>query len=94
MKKKPGLLFSLAMDLVGLLSFLIPGMGEWFDIIWAPLSGIVFFTVYGGKKGVIGGIIAFIEEALPFLDFVPTFTIAWIYTRFFEKPNSFLPKTN
>ena len=36
--------------------------------------------LYEGKKGKIAGIFVFIEEALPFLDIVPTFTIMWMYT--------------
>lgn len=84
MKKKPTLLFCIAMDAIGMVSFIFPGLGEFTDIVWAPLSAFIFFRTFGGKKGVIGGIISFIEEALPFIDIIPTFTIAWIYTRYFK----------
>ena len=35
--------------------------------------------------GVKAGIIVFIEEALPFSDVIPTFSIMWIYTHYFDK---------
>lgn len=71
------LLKCLVMDLIGLVSFTIPGIGESFDIIWAPVSAFIFYRTFGGTKGMIGGIVNFIEEALPFTDFIPTFTIMY-----------------
>jgi hypothetical protein len=85
MKKKPTLAFCLIMDLLGLATFLLPGLGEWFDILWAPVSAMLFFNSFGGKVGRIGSIINFAEEMLPFTDFVPTFTIAYFYNRYFKK---------
>lgn len=35
--------------------------------------------LYKGKIGRIGATVAFVEEALPGLDVVPTFTIMWFY---------------
>lgn len=49
-------------------------------LVWAPLSGYLMTKLYEGKKGKIASIFVFIEEALPFLDIVPTFTIMWMYT--------------
>ncbi len=46
-------------------------------MIWAPLSGIVFFSLFGKRLGVFGGMFSFVEELLPGMDFIPTFTIAW-----------------
>ena len=43
--------------------------------------------MYAGAKGKIAGLISFIEEIIPFTDFVPTFTILWIYTNFIERPS-------
>jgi hypothetical protein len=85
MKKKPTLAFCLIMDLLGLATFLLPGLGEWFDILWAPISAMLFFNSFGGKVGRIGSIINFAEEILPFTDFIPTFTIAYFYNRYFKK---------
>ena len=80
MKKYPKLLLSLLLDAMGYLSFIIPGIGEFSDIIWAPLSGFIMTKLYIGKTGKIAGVVAFLEEAFPFTDVVPTFTIMWIYT--------------
>lgn len=85
MKIKPTLAFCLIMDLLGSGTFLLPGLGEWFDILWAPISAMLFFNSFGGKVGRIGSIINFAEEMLPFTDFVPTFTIAYFYNRYFKK---------
>jgi len=41
--------------------------------------------LYDGKKGKIGGVIVFIEEAFPVIDVIPTFTIMWLYSYYFEK---------
>jgi hypothetical protein len=73
------------MDLLGSATFLLPGLGEWFDILWAPVSAMLFFNSFGGKVGRIGSIINFAEEILPFTDFIPTFTIAYFYNRYFKK---------
>lgn len=85
MKIKPTLAFCLIMDLLGSATFLLPGLGEWFDILWAPVSAMLFFNSFGGKVSRIGSIINFAEEMLPFTDFVPTFTIAYFYNRYFKK---------
>ncbi len=85
MKPRPGLIFCLLMDLIGSLSFFIPGIGEWFDIVWAPLSAFIFYKSFGGKVGRFGSVISFIEEILPYTDILPTFTIAYFYNRFKKK---------
>jgi hypothetical protein len=74
----PNILICILMDLAGLASFVLPGLGEYFDIIWAPVSGIVFYKMFGGRFGIIGGSLDFLEEIFPFTDFIPTFTIAWM----------------
>ncbi|SHH55394.1 hypothetical protein [Winogradskyella jejuensis] len=80
MNKFLKLFLCLMLDAVGYLSFVIPGIGEFSDVIWAPLSGYIMTKLYKGKAGRIAGVIAFVEEAFPFSDVVPTFTIMWIYT--------------
>lgn len=67
-----------------MLTFAIPYFGEFGDIFWAPVSAIIFYKSFGGKKGMLGAIFNFMEEILPFLDFIPTFTIAWAYHRYVE----------
>jgi len=99
MKKSPSLLFCLAMDAIGMLTFTIPWFGEFGDIIWAPLSAIIFYASFGGKKGALGAVFSFMEEILPFLDFIPTFTIGWLYFRYvgskeLESGTEITPNTN
>ena len=76
-KQLPDLTLCIIMDLIGCASYLIPFFGEFSDIIWAPLSGFVFYFLFGKKFGILGGTFSFIEELLPGFDFIPTFTIAW-----------------
>lgn len=78
----PSLLFCIVMDIVGCASFAIPGVGEFSDVIWAPISAFVFYKSFGGLKGAFGGIFNFAEEILPFTDFIPTFTIMWVWQYF------------
>ena len=79
-KKYKLLLFGVLMDGIGLESFIIPVLGEFFDVLWAPLSAYILYKMYGGIEGKIAGLIGFIEEAGIFgTDFIPTFTLTWIY---------------
>lgn len=80
MNKYLKLLISLVLDGLGYVSFIIPGVGEFSDIVWAPVSGFVMTRLYKGRAGKIAGIIAFVEEAFPFTDVIPSFTIMWVYT--------------
>ena len=41
--------------------------------------------MYSGNKGKVAGVISFIEEIIPGLDIIPTFTIMWFYTYVFSK---------
>ena len=76
-KPLPNLVICIIMDLIGYASFAIPGFGEFSDIVWAPISGLIFYKMFGGRIGLFGGIFDFIEEILPFTDFIPSFTIGW-----------------
>jgi len=84
-RKKPSLLFCITMDLIGCATYAVPFFGEFADIIWAPISGIIFFLTFGGWKGALGGIGNFIEELLPGTDFIPSFTIMWFLQHFKRK---------
>lgn len=77
-KQSPSLLFCLLMDLVGYMTYAVPVLGEFGDILWAPVSALIFFISFGGWKGLLGGAFNFIEEILPGTDFIPSFTIAWV----------------
>jgi len=74
------LILGIVFDLLGMVSFTIPIIGEFEDIIWAPLAGYLMTWMYKGKAGRIAGVFEFLEEILPFTDVVPTFTLMWIYT--------------
>ncbi|CAN5204989.1 hypothetical protein BH11BAC6_BH11BAC6_10040 [soil metagenome] len=82
MNKKPSLVFCIIMDLIGYASYAIPGIGEFADVIWAPVSGLIFFFTFGGWRGAFGGIFNFVEELLPGTDFIPSFTIMWLVQYF------------
>jgi hypothetical protein len=84
-KKGPSLVFCILMDILGYATYAIPVMGELADIVWAPISAIVFFISFGGWKGAFGGLFNFVEEILPGMDFIPTFTITWIWKYYAEK---------
>ncbi len=84
MKKYQILLLSLLFDALGFVSFIIPGIGEFSDIIWAPVSAWLMTKLYKGKIGKIAAIITFVEEALPIADVIPTFTLMWLYTYVFK----------
>jgi hypothetical protein len=65
------LALSLLFDAIGLITFI--------DLIWAPLSAYLMTKMYKGQTGKIAGTISFIEEIIPGLDIIPTFTLTWFY---------------
>lgn len=77
----PSLAFCLAMDAVGFVTYVIPVLGEFGDLLWAPVSAMIFMISFGGWKGILGGAFNFVEEVLPGTDFIPSFTIAWLLKR-------------
>ena len=80
-KKYKKLALGILFDALGYVSFIFPP----FDFVWAPLSAYLMTKLYKGRKGKIAAAITFVEEALPFLDIVPTFTLMWLYTYVFNK---------
>jgi hypothetical protein len=89
MKKQfPSLAFCILMDLAGYASYALPVLGEFTDIVWAPVSAFIFFKTFGGWKGAFGGLFNFAEELLPGLDFIPTFTITWAWKYFSSSQNA------
>jgi hypothetical protein len=70
----PSLGACILMDLIGAAVVVIPVAGE---LIWAPISAFIFWRMFGFRKGFLGGIFSFVEEMIPGLDFIPTFTIMW-----------------
>ena len=74
--KHKKLAYSILFDAFGYLSFVVPFL----DVGWAPLSAYLMTKLYKGRTGKIAGAISFIEEAMPGLDIIPTFTLMWIYS--------------
>lgn len=73
------LILSIALDLIGMATFILPGLGEFGDLIWAPIAGLAAFVMYGGWVGAAGGTFTFLEELLPGTDILPGLTLTWIY---------------
>ena len=81
MSKNKKLLLGLLFDGCGYISYVFPP----FDFLWAPLSAYLMTKLYKGTSGKVAAAISFIEEALPIVDFIPSFTLMWIYTYVFSK---------
>lgn len=86
-RKQRNLILGITFDAIGMLSFSIPLVGEFSDVVWAPISGLLMVWMYKGKRGKIVGVFSFLEEIIPFTDIIPTFTLMWIYTYLFKQPS-------
>ena len=87
-KPMPSLAACLLMDILGYATYALPFLGEFLDVLWAPVSALIFFRMFGGTRGMIGGAINFFEELMPGLDFIPTFTITWAMQYFQRRKNT------
>lgn len=67
-------------DIIGMTTMFIPVVGPFLDILWAPYAAKKMSEMYEGNQGKIASVIVFLEEILPFSDFIPTFTLMWLYT--------------
>ena len=81
------------LDLIGMSTMFIPFAGMFIDILWAPYAAKQMSEMYEGKKGKIASILVFIEEILPGLDFIPTFTLMWLYTFVWKRQAKMQPIT-
>lgn len=86
--KNKKLILGLIFDAIGMVSFAIPGIGEFSDVIWAPLAGYLMTYMYRGRVGKVAGVLTFLEEILPFTDIIPSFTVTWLYTYYFQRKKS------
>ena len=73
----PNIALCILLDLIGMSTYIFPALGEYIDLIWAPISGYIFLKLFGGRLGAIGSVLNFLEEVIPFTDIIPSFTIAW-----------------
>lgn len=77
------LLICLAIDFVGSSSELIPILGEFTDIVTAPLAATLLQSQFGGSKAVF--FFEFAEEILPFTDIIPFATLCWVIDTYFPE---------
>jgi hypothetical protein len=92
--KNKKLILGVLFDAIGMLSFAIPYIGEFSDVVWAPLAGFLMTKMYEGRVGKVAGILTFVEEIIPFTDVVPSFTITWVYTYLIKKEDNVNIKDN
>ena len=69
---------SLIIDLVGSSSYLLPMVGEGFDLAWAPAQTILIMAMYDATSPNLK-YLSFMEEILPFTDVVPSASIGWAF---------------
>lgn len=78
------LLFCICIDLLGDISFFLPGIGEAEDIAWAPVSSFLLSQLFGGNTAIVS--LEFISQILPLgvTDALPVATIAWLLKYVYE----------
>jgi hypothetical protein len=77
----------LLLDAVGMLSFSIPVIGPFIDVIWSPIAAGISYKMFGEKRGKYTSLVTFIEEILPLTDVIPSFTIFWFIFDFLKIKN-------
>ena len=87
MSKYKLLFYGLVIDAIGIFtsSWVLPVIGDFADIVWAPLTAWLMTRFYKGNAGKIAGVATFIEEIIPGLDVIPSFTLMWLYTYVISK---------
>jgi hypothetical protein len=69
------------LDGLGSASYLLPGLGEGFDVAWAPIQTILIMALYNHNNAPSAmdylKYVSMAEELLPFTDVLPTATIGW-----------------
>lgn len=66
-RKHKDLVASLAIDALGMASYLIPALGEAADLVIAPIVSILIYAVHRTTFGAVAG---FLEEIIPFTDII------------------------
>lgn len=85
-KKRKDLMASLAIDALGMVTYLIPALGEAADVVIAPIISVLIYAVHRTTFGAIAG---FLEEIIPFTDIIPSATIIWFYRYFLKRESTF-----
>jgi len=81
------LILGILFDAIGMISYAIPFLGESIDVVWAPIAGFLMTTMYKGTVGKVAGVLTFLEEIIPGIDIIPSFTITWLYEYYLDKKN-------
>lgn len=81
-RRRFDLLASLAIDALGMSTYLLPALGETFDLALAPVIAALIFALH---RTTFGAVFGFLEEIIPFTDIIPTATILWAYRYVFKK---------
>lgn len=65
-------------------------LGEVTDVVWAPIAALGLRNLYGSN---VVFALEFVEEILPFTDFIPLATVCWVVDSFYVSvsPLVFLP---
>mmetsp|Transcript_31077 Transcript_31077/g.64622 ORF Transcript_31077/g.64622 Transcript_31077/m.64622 type:complete len:513 (+) Transcript_31077:132-1670(+) len=71
------LVTSLLIDFIGSASYLIPLLGEAFDLTWAPTSMILVGALYDDIMPNLK-YVALMEELLPLTDWIPSAMLGWV----------------
>lgn len=85
-KKRKDLVASLAIDALGMATYLIPALGETADLIIAPIISVLIYAVH---RTTIGAVMGFFEEIIPFTDIIPSATLIWFYRYFLKRDSTF-----
>ena len=90
----------LTIDSIGSSTYLLPIIGESFDILWAPMQYYCMSVL--SKQNSLPCYFkyaSFMEEILPFTDIIPSATICWLWEYYYysydhKKPFFFVEKKN
>jgi hypothetical protein len=78
------LLVCLLIDIIGVSSEAVPILGEFTDIISAPISAAVLQNLFPGSSKFVF-LFELTEEILPFTDIIPFATICWIIDTYYPE---------
>jgi hypothetical protein len=71
------LVVSLIIDFIGSSSYLVPVVGESFDLAWAPIQTILIMARYDECMPSLK-YVSFLEEIIPFTDVLPSASLGWV----------------
>jgi len=68
---------ALCLDAIGSFTYMLPGLGEIGDLVWAPLQAIIVSVMFEGMVHPRAHYLSFLEELLPGTDILPSATLFW-----------------